>query len=65
MKINGKNFKYYAGGSFKSLTWKQRLKVIMGTARGLKYLHGKDIIHGNIKPSNILLTHEFDPLVLT
>ncbi|WVY95101.1 hypothetical protein V8G54_034189 [Vigna mungo] len=60
---NGSLDQYLTRGRFESLTWKQRLKVIMGTARGLKYLHGKDIIHGNIKPSNILLTHEFDPMI--
>ncbi|ESW18182.1 hypothetical protein PHAVU_006G019900 [Phaseolus vulgaris] len=60
---NGSLDQYLTRGSFQLLTWKQRLKVIMGTARGLKYLHGKDIIHGNIKPSNILLTHEFEPLI--
>ena len=41
------------------------MKVAIGTARGLKYLHGNNIIHGSIKPSNILLTHDFGPLVLT
>ncbi|CAJ1965442.1 unnamed protein product, partial [Sphenostylis stenocarpa] len=60
---NGSLDKYLTRGSFLSLNWKQRLKVAMGTARGLKYLHGKDIIHGNLKPNNILLTHEFEPLI--
>lgn len=56
---------YYAGESFRPLTWIERLRVAMGLARGLKYLHDNDIIHGNIKPSNILLTHDFKPLVNT
>ncbi|KAG4394477.1 hypothetical protein AAZX31_20G041600 [Glycine max] len=60
---NGSLEQYLTRGSFQSLTWKQRLKVAMGTARGLKYLHGNNIIHGNIKPSNILLTHDFEPRI--
>ncbi|TKY46606.1 Proline-rich receptor protein kinase PERK3 [Spatholobus suberectus] len=60
---NGSLDQYLTRGSFQSLTWKQRLKVAMGTARGLQYLHGNNIIHGNIKPSNILLTHDFEPLI--
>ncbi|RDX86985.1 Proline-rich receptor-like protein kinase PERK3, partial [Mucuna pruriens] len=60
---NGSLDQYLTRGSFQSLTWKQRLKVAMGTARGLTYLHGNNMIHGNIKPSNILLTHDFEPLI--
>lgn len=34
----------------------QCLKFVMDVARGLHYLHGKKIIHRNMKPSNLLLT---------
>lgn len=40
------------------LTWEQRLNIACGTARGLQYLHTfreKPLIHGDIKPANILL----------
>ncbi|XP_055848311.1 serine/threonine-protein kinase pelle [Episyrphus balteatus] len=40
------------------LSWKQRLNIACGTARGLQYLHTfreKPLIHGDIKPANILL----------
>ncbi|KAF5296322.1 hypothetical protein FQA39_LY12539 [Lamprigera yunnana] len=42
----------------KVLTWEQRLNIAIGTARGLQFLHTigeKPLIHGDIKPANILL----------
>ncbi|KAJ4729927.1 S-receptor-like serine/threonine-protein kinase [Melia azedarach] len=46
--------------------WKTRYKIVLGTARGLAYLHEKCrdcIIHCDIKPENILLDAEFCPKV--
>lgn len=41
------------------LTFKQRIAIAIGIARGLQYLHTfmdkKPLIHGDIKPANILL----------
>ncbi|GAU44376.1 hypothetical protein TSUD_243080 [Trifolium subterraneum] len=40
------------------LTWAQRVKIVVGAARGLEYLHEKaevHIVHRYIKSSNILL----------
>ncbi|XP_059614331.1 serine/threonine-protein kinase pelle [Phlebotomus argentipes] len=40
------------------LSWSQRINIAKGTARGLQYLHTfkeKPLIHGDIKPANILL----------
>uniref|UniRef100_A0A2N9EYP4 Non-specific serine/threonine protein kinase n=1 Tax=Fagus sylvatica TaxID=28930 RepID=A0A2N9EYP4_FAGSY len=48
------------------LDWKTRYQIILGTARGLVYLHEKCrdcIIHCDIKPENILLDAELCPKV--
>ncbi|CAK9181554.1 unnamed protein product [Ilex paraguariensis] len=49
-----------------SLSWSTRLKIAKGTARGLAYLHEcspRKFVHGDIKPSNILLDTEFQPYI--
>lgn len=48
----------YAGRSGIRLDWVRRLKVALGAAKGIQYLHdlaNPPIIHRDIKPSNILL----------
>ncbi|KAG0566038.1 hypothetical protein KC19_7G033300 [Ceratodon purpureus] len=37
------------------LNWMQRVKIAVGAAKGLEYLHKKDIIHWDIRSCNILL----------
>lgn len=42
----------------KPLTWKERVEICLGAARGINFLHVCDIkplIHGDIKPANVLL----------
>ncbi|KAG0501607.1 hypothetical protein HPP92_001679 [Vanilla planifolia] len=49
------------------IEWKHRQKVAVGSARGLRYLHEDCrvgcIIHRDFRPKNILLTHDFEPMV--
>ncbi|CAI9260651.1 unnamed protein product [Lactuca saligna] len=68
-------YEYIANGSLhdllhfcdehnKSLTWNARVKVALGTARALEYLHEvcmPCVVHKNFKSSNILLDEELNP----
>lgn len=50
--------------SFMPLSWSVRLKIVKGIARGLVYLHEfspKKYVHGDIKPTNILLGEDMEP----
>ncbi|KAF5452873.1 hypothetical protein F2P56_027831 [Juglans regia] len=48
----------------KPLTWNSRVKISLGTARALEYLHegcSPSVVHKNIKSANILLDAELNP----
>ncbi|KAH6802082.1 Leucine-rich repeat protein kinase family protein [Perilla frutescens var. frutescens] len=53
-------------GQFNPLSWSMRLKIMKGVAKGLVYLHEyspKKYVHGDLKPSNILLQHDMEPKI--
>ncbi|KAJ8512865.1 hypothetical protein OPV22_003299 [Ensete ventricosum] len=48
----------------KPLTWDTRVRIVLGTARAVEYLHEvcfPSVVHKNIKSSNILLDAELNP----
>nr|AMM42807.1 LRR-RLK [Vernicia fordii] len=51
------------GSSPCHLPWEARLKIAKGVARGLSFLHDKKHVHGNLKPSNILLGSDMEPRI--
>ncbi|KAJ7587345.1 kinase-like domain-containing protein [Mycena floridula] len=40
-----------------------RAKMILSIASGVEYLHAKDVVHGNLKPQNILIDKRGGPCI--
>ncbi|KAL0011826.1 hypothetical protein SO802_006934 [Lithocarpus litseifolius] len=64
--VNGNLFRklhYTEHDDHDRLSWKQRLRICIGVARALHYLHTgvkQTIIHGDVKPANILLNEKWE-----
>jgi len=57
---------HLSGKVREALSWKKRVEICIGAARGLHYLHAglkRTIIHRHIHPSNILLDDNMHPKV--
>ncbi|MCB0179909.1 MAG: serine/threonine protein kinase [Anaerolineae bacterium] len=61
---------YVSGGSLQGrhrrnapVGWQRALKVIIPISRALAFVHGRGLIHGDVKPANILLAAEDRPLL--
>lgn len=55
------------GNSRTPLDWVSRVKIALGAAKGLAYVHaqgaGPRFVHGNIKSSNVLLHRDFQACI--
>ncbi|XP_072968874.1 inactive protein kinase SELMODRAFT_444075-like isoform X2 [Typha angustifolia] len=64
---NGSLDSHLYGRDREPLEWSARHKIAIGAARGLRYLHEECrvgcIVHRDMRPNNILVTHDFEPLV--
>ncbi|KAJ4734242.1 Protein kinase superfamily protein [Rhynchospora pubera] len=64
--VNNGNLEQWLHGAMThhgALTWEARIKILLGTARALAYLHEAiepKVVHRDIKSSNILLDEEFN-----
>ncbi|CAN6363653.1 unnamed protein product [Urochloa humidicola] len=48
---------------YRLIDWSILSKMILGIAQGLHYLHGQCVVHLDLKPANILLDFDMNPLI--
>ncbi|XP_022873187.1 probable serine/threonine-protein kinase PIX13 isoform X2 [Olea europaea var. sylvestris] len=57
---NGSLEELLSGNSKRPLNWEKRIKIALGAAKGLACLHARNIVHRDMRPSNILITHDHE-----
>ncbi|KAK1268036.1 Protein STRUBBELIG-RECEPTOR FAMILY 8 [Acorus gramineus] len=58
------NMLHYADDNSETLPWSARVKIALGTARAIEYLHEvclPPVVHRNFKSANILLDEDLNP----
>lgn len=61
---DGSLYKHLHEGQSKScLSWQHRFNIVLGIAKGLAYLHRGNIIHYNMKSTNILIESSGEPKI--
>lgn len=64
--VDNGNLEQWLHGASGSLTWENRMKIILGTAKALAYLHEAlepKVVHRDIKSSNILVDSQWNAKV--
>lgn len=64
--VDNGNLEQWLHGSSSSLTWENRMRIIVGTAKALAYLHEAlepKVVHRDIKSSNILIDSQWNAKV--
>jgi serine/threonine protein kinase len=59
---------YYPEGTLKErmsgpVGYGEAAKLLVPIARGLEYAHGRNVVHRDVKPSNILMTESGEPML--